>query len=116
METESSNTKKIIIGAVLAALLGFAVYFFFFRSAEIAIVLDEFGNPVVAQVVGKDLIDLLKELQAITLDDAIFATPAFLQLVDSSVLLSPQPQGRENPFAPISGSPRPSKGIDKTSR
>lgn len=106
METESSNTKKITIAVILVALFGFALYFFFFRSTEVAIVLDEFGNPVQAQVVGQDLIDLLSELQSVKLDDSLFASPAFLGLVDSSVLLSPQPQGRENPFAPISGSVR----------
>ncbi len=109
METESSNTKKITVAVILTFILAFAVYFFFFRSTEVAIVLDEFGNPVQAQVVGQDLIDLLSELQSVKLDDSLFVSPAFLGLVDSSVLLSPQPQGRENPFSPISGSTRKSQ-------
>lgn len=108
METESSNTKKIVIALVLIAVVGFALYIFFFRKVEVAVVLDEFGNPVQAQVVGQDLIDLLEELQAVSLDDSLFSTAAYRGLIDSSVVLSPQPQGRSNPFAPISGS-SPSK-------
>lgn len=104
METESSNTKKIITAVVLIAVVAFAVYFFFFRSVEVAMVLDEFGNPVQAQVVGQDLIDLLHELESVKLDDAIFSSPALQNLVDLSVTLVPQPQGRENPFSSLSGS------------
>lgn len=104
METESSNTKKIITAVVLVAVVAFAVYFFFFRSAEVEMVLDEFGNPVQAQVVGQDLIDLLHELESVKLDDAIFSSPALQNLVDLSIILTPQPQGRENPFSPLSGS------------
>ena len=104
METESSNTKKIITTVVLVAVVAFAAYFFFFRSVEVEMVLDEFGNPVQAQVVGQDLIDLLHELESVKLDDAIFSSPALQNLVDLSVTLTPQPQGRDNPFSSISGS------------
>ncbi len=103
MQTESSNTKKLLVALVLLAVVGFAIYIFFFRKVEVAVVFDEFGNPVQAQVVGQDLIDLLVELQAVSLDDSLFGTASFRGLVDSSVVLSPQPQGRSNPFAPISG-------------
>lgn len=104
METESSNTKKIITVVILVLVIAFAVYFFFFRSAQVEMVLDEFGNPVQAQVVGQDLIDLLHELESVKLNDTIFSSPALQNLVDLSVTLAPQPQGRENPFSSLSGS------------
>lgn len=103
MQNESSNTKKIVSGVVLLAVLAYAVYFFFFRNSTPEIVLDEFGNPVAAQVVGQDLIDTLVELQSVTLDDNVFTTAAFRSLTDFSVVLTPETPGRTNPFSPITG-------------
>ena len=104
MQTESSNTKKIISGIVLLAVVAYAVYFFFFRNSAPEVILDEFGNPVAAQVVGQDLIDTLVDLQSVTLSDKVFSTPAFMSLIDFAVELTPETPGRSNPFSPITGS------------
>lgn len=103
MEAESSNTKKIIGGLIGTAFVVFALYFFFFKSAEVAIQIDEYGNPVQAQVVGQDLIDLLAELQSVNLDASIFNSPLFINLNDFAIQLRDEPRGRKDPFEPLSG-------------
>lgn len=104
METESTNTKKIIIAVVLVALVAFAIYFFAFRSSDTEITFDEFGNPVQAQVVGQDLLDLLSELQSVSLNAAIFNSQLFRNLNDFGIELRDEPRGRTDPFEPIGGS------------
>lgn len=103
MNTESTNTKKILIALVLIFVLGFAVYFFFFRNATPVVTFDEFGNPIQAQIVGQDLIDLLNEVQSITLDTKLFRAQTFLNLTDFGIELVDQPRGRSNPFETIPG-------------
>jgi hypothetical protein len=103
MQTESLNTKKIIIGIVVFVLIALAVWFLFFRDSTPVVTLDEFGNPVQVEVVGQDLINLLAQLQAVTLDSSVFKSAGFVNLTDFSVNLGSQPQGRENPFASTRG-------------
>jgi hypothetical protein len=94
-----SNLKKMITVVVLLLVLGVAAYYLFFKKAEpVETLFDEFGNPVEAQVVGQDLIDLLAELQSVRFETSFFRTQAFLNLVDYKVDLGTQPQGRQNPF------------------
>ncbi len=103
MQPESSQTKKIVISLVLLALIVFTGWFFFFRNGAEEIIFDEFGNPIVAQVVGQDLIDLLAELQSVTLDASVLQSAGFLNLTDYAIDLGTQPTGRKNPFEKISG-------------
>jgi len=52
--------------------------------------------------ITQDFLSLLLSVKSITLDDSIFATPAFNSLQDSTIVLTPDgTQGRPNPFAPI---------------
>jgi len=106
MQSESSQTKKIIIGIVLLALIAFLGWFFFFRNVNTEVIFDEFGNPIEAQVVGQDLIDLLDELQMVTLDSSILQSAGFLSLTDYAIDLGTQPQGRANPFERLGGTSR----------
>jgi len=46
---------------------------------------------------------LLSELQPITFDTSIFSDPRFNVLVDITTAVSPEPAGRLDPFAPVSG-------------
>src|SRR3989344_5959626 len=106
---EGTNTKKIVLAIVVILFVAFLLYFFLFRDTEPEMTFDEFGNPVAAQVVGKDLIDLLAELQSVTLNAAIFQSPLFLNLIDRGIELRAEPIGRPNPFANLpGGAPRPS--------
>ena len=50
--------------------------------------------------VGQDFLSLLLNVKNIKLDDSIFSDPAFINLHDSSITLTPDAVvGRPNPFA-----------------
>ena len=96
--------------ALFAIVLLFAAYTLFFRGDE-----EEAGlttgsgtaaGTLSSNTVGSDLIKLLKDLNAIELDQSIFDEPSFQSLKDFSRPLRAEPVGRENPFAPLSASAR----------
>ncbi len=99
----NSTTKKIIVISVSILLVVAAVYFLFLRDTTLSqeLIIDEFGNPVAAHVVGQDLIDLLRELESVTLNDSLFRDPAFIALTDFAQTLNEEPRGRPNPFSAI---------------
>jgi hypothetical protein len=103
MEPQTHSIKNIVVGAVVILLVGLAIYFFFFKTTSQQVVFDQFGNPIEAQVVGQDLIDLLAKLQSVELDESLFQDKAFVSLTDYSVTLPDQLQGRNDPFQPIPG-------------
>lgn len=103
MESSSKIViRKVIVLIVTLILVGGGIYLFFFKTeAPPEISFDEFGNPVEAQVVGQDLIDLLEELQAVELDDSLFRQESFVNLTNYAVTLPDLPRGRSNPFGSI---------------
>ncbi len=88
----------MIISATIVILLVVGVYFLFIRAAPEKALFDEFGNPVESEVVGKDLIKLLAEVQAVNLDTSLFESEAFVKLTDFTMQLNNEPRGRANPF------------------
>lgn len=104
MNMQSSNTKKIIIICALVAVLGLAIYFLFFRdTSTTTVTFDQFGNPVQAQVIGSDLIELLGRLQSVTLDQTFLSSAAFINLTNFGIILPNETPGRTNPFEPLAG-------------
>lgn len=92
------NIKNIaIIGALVIAAL--VVYVLFFMPKEEPVLS---GAPAAASAaVDQDLVAILFELNAITLNDDIFSDQIFRSLVDFGQELVPEPVGRVNPFAPL---------------
>lgn len=94
--------KKILIwvGVVIVA---FIVYSMFFTGDDKA----ANGGIVSLQAVdaqfaaGREIIALLTDLKALKLNGDIFQSNAFRSLEDFSLPVAPEPQGRQNPFAPI---------------
>lgn len=97
--------KKILIYGGAAILL-FIVYSFFFAGKDTQ---TPGTSPLVAESIsegasaamGADLLNLLKELQAIKLDSSIFQNSVFRSLKDFGQPIPPEPVGRANPFAPL---------------
>lgn len=91
--------KNYILGGVLIVLL-FAAYSVLFGG-------DDGGARLQSETVGpegaveQELLATLLELRSVKLDDAILSNPAFQSLRDFSQPLTPQPIGRNNPFAPL---------------
>ena len=52
-------------------------------------------------VAGRDIVNLLNELQTLNLEAGFLSDPAFKQLVDYRQSIFPEPVGRNNPFSPV---------------
>lgn len=89
--------KKIIIIGVIVIVGLFAYRFFFVRVDEEALRELESG----ASDVGREVLSLLSELQAIELTGGIFEREDFRSLQDFGVAIQPDQIGRRNPFAPL---------------
>ena len=91
--------KKIIIPAlILIVLVG--GYFVFVRSDVSITSVALPPNPEITQA-EREILSLLSDLRNIDLSDSLFNSEAFESLVDYGVELSPEPIGRDNPFAPL---------------
>ena len=86
---------------ILIVVVLYGGYAYFFSAPTSAPLTTE-----VAPQVGldQDLIALLFQLKAIRLDASIFDDPTYKSLVDFGRDLVPEPVGRPNPFAPLTGS------------
>jgi len=111
----TSKIKNIIILIVIAIALVLG-YVFFIKKApdEGNLISTSPSGDVLADagtnaetlventLITKDLLSILLSIKNIKLDDSIFSDTAFINLNDSSILLtSPGDEGRLNPFAPI---------------
>ncbi len=65
---------------------------------------------------GQDVVDTLRQLDAVKLDGGVLQNPSFLALKDFSTQIVPEPVGRPNPFAPLSGSPDSSASSTKAAQ
>ncbi|MEK7104638.1 MAG: hypothetical protein AAB868_01190 [Patescibacteria group bacterium] len=105
--------KNIIIFTVIAVLLILAYIFFIKPSPEQQNLVSSatFSNTVSTDtnttinqnsLIAKDLLSVLLSVKSIKLNDTIFSDTAFINLLDSSIFLTPSgDEGRANPFAPI---------------
>ncbi|TSC70386.1 MAG: hypothetical protein CEO12_410 [Parcubacteria group bacterium Gr01-1014_46] len=108
----SPKVQKIILSVLILLGLGFVVYSTLFGDVPVPENLGE--DTTVAVAVGQDILTLADKLQSTQIDTTIFSSPLFQSLIDISTPLTPEAQGRENPFAQIgvdsgASSPRPIK-------
>ena len=104
------NFKNIIIFSVIGILVVLLIAYFVSREEEPENLLYSSSDPLLASPatapltpsLSGDFLSLLLNIQNIKLDDAILSDPAFRNLRDSSIFLTPDgTEGRPNPFAPI---------------
>ncbi len=94
--------QKLILTVLILSALGYVVYSTLFSESEI--VYGEDGVPLVTEVVGRDIIMLADKLDTININKNVFSSPLFSELIDISSELTPEEQGRPNPFLKIGGS------------
>ncbi|MAG12326.1 hypothetical protein CL630_00755 [bacterium] len=97
------DKTKNIIGGVIILIVVFAAYSFFFVKDEDSALLvsQSAGGARGESEIVQEFLVLLHTLGNIKLDTDIFENPIFNSLRDESVELFDEPQGRENPFAPL---------------
>jgi hypothetical protein len=98
-----NNLKNIII-ALIVLIGGYYLYSYFFPGTDTTQTLSVTSPASVDTSIGGELLLVLTDLKTLKLDDSIFSDPEFKNLRNFRVELNPEPVGRDNPFAPISGS------------
>ena len=93
--------KMTLMGVVLIAGAFIAYQLYFESDKEDSVLVSESGGEISGSVVGREIVVLLDELQAINLDGSILDDPAFQSLVDFEQKVRAEPVGRSNPFIPI---------------
>jgi hypothetical protein len=91
--------KEILFGLVIIVLLFIAYSLYFGGEEEGA--LTTTGSQNAASAAEREIVSLLRQLEAVELDATLFNDPVFRQLQDFSRTIDPQPIGRNNPFAPF---------------
>jgi hypothetical protein len=95
----SSKYKNIFLFILLFVIIA-AGYAYFSGGDEGDILVSSNPSGTVTEA-GRELLQLGATLRAIELDDSIFSDPAFQSLEDFGQELTPEPVGRQNPFAPL---------------
>lgn len=119
MKSKSTGFILIIVVLLVVAVL---VYFFVIKGKSTGTQAQPTGlvstttgtaqglqTPVAStSSTGSQVVEILRNLSVLKLDDAVFRNPAFSLLSDISIALPPvSNQGRRNPFAPIGVEPTP---------
>lgn len=91
---------KLLSGVAIILILAAIWFGLNSSSAPVPILQDSSGNESERQLVAT-----LLTLRAVNLSGTIFSDPVFMSLTDFSTAIQPEPSGRPNPFAPLSGSP-----------
>ena len=94
---------------ILIAMLAVTVFFAynFFDHSALAQDLTQVQNSQTA-LVSSAVEGMLEKIESIDFSGALFTNQTFLSLHDFMTPLTPEPAGRSNPFAPLSGVPSPS--------
>lgn len=96
MEAIKKNRGAILI--IIIIILAFLGYKYFFPAEEPLTTTD--GSST-AQVLGQDLLSELNRLKNLSrINQSIFVNPVFVNLQNSSAIITPRPVGRDNPFLP----------------
>src|SRR5690348_5607045 len=95
-----SASQKFITVLVVLLILGAFGYYVYSKNDVPATTPDLSANG--DTVLGEDILSLADKLNTITIDQSVFTSPLFESLVDHDTPLSPETQGRPNPFASFS--------------
>lgn len=97
-----SKNKKIILGIFLGIAVLYGGYSFWGSGSDAPQSDTGLSSETVGDhsEVGKSLIMTLETIRAIKLDKSFLDGPIFASLEDFSTEITPQPVGRDNPFAP----------------
>ncbi len=93
----TSLVQKLIAVSITIIFVAYLGYGLYNKSTE-GVVLNE---SIEAETTSEDVVALVTKLKDLKIDKTIFSNEAFLSLVDFSSIISPEEQGRPNPFAPI---------------
>lgn len=94
MKSLEKNRSAVV--AIIIFIVAIMAYNYLLKSGQ-----ESATAGISAENIGNDVVDLNKSLQAVTLDQTIFSSPEYRSLTDWAPILSAEPTGRTDPFAPI---------------
>ncbi len=101
-----SKNKKVIIGLFILAGLIYFGYATVFNVPSSGGLTDSGGmESTTEDLVAQDILNSVEQFKNISIDSSIFSSNLFKSLKDSSALLTPELQGRANPFASFGNEP-----------
>ncbi len=96
-----SKNKKVIIGLlILIGLIYFGYATVFTGSATPSDIMGS-GTELTPDGPAQDILNAVEKFKNISIDETVFKSNVFLTLQDFSSIVTPEQQGRSNPFAPI---------------
>lgn len=106
----SSNAKTVAV-VIILGVLGFFLYRGFASNENDTLSIEGavMSEGVDVSTVGADIAVLLAQINSLQIDSAIFQSPVYQSLNDFTNEVTPLPQGKKNPFAPLPGSVAPAK-------
>ena len=96
-----SQTQKLIFAITIFAIAGFVIYKSFFGGSSAHVTAQNGNATTTIGAEGQDIINMVSKINTISINPELFSSPLFLGLTDFGVSLSPEAQGRPNPFADI---------------
>lgn len=93
--------NKLILIVLCGIVLAGVVWYSFMRDDSKQLL--QTKDLTTATGVDNDVVGVLLQLRAISLSGTIFTDPAFQSLQDFGKEIVPEPIGRPNPFAPLTG-------------
>ncbi|OHA93248.1 MAG: hypothetical protein A3H52_01065 [Candidatus Zambryskibacteria bacterium RIFCSPLOWO2_02_FULL_39_26] len=98
MQNISLKNKNILVPILILLALAVMAYFYYRGGDTEMISLDQSADT---GPLGQDILILAEKLNILSIDASVFSSVLFTTLVDWSLPLLPEPQGRANPFALI---------------
>ncbi len=95
--TLSPTEKKLVWALVIIAVIGIGYDIFANSSSSPAPTADTSTTAPV----GQDILALVEKLKVISIDPSIFSSSLFTSLKDSETPLTPETEGRADPFSLI---------------
>ncbi len=89
--------KALVVGTTLIVLL----YVGFGLLNKTTDMSSDVTNLSDAAIESQEIITLVDKVNSMSIDSSIFSSQLFAQLIDVSATITPEPYGRQNPFAPI---------------
>lgn len=104
----TTSTQKMFVSIIVFIVLLFVGYFLYIRADAAPI---ESLGTLGDVTAGEQILSLVDKLNTISIDKTIFTSSLFTSLVDYSLPLSSEQQGRVNPFAVIGVEGAPTSGV-----
>lgn len=97
---QKTSSKKPLIIVVILIVIGVFVYFYFAGKPQDSSGLVSQETPEVTEALrdGAEVLMLLNQIEALTIDAKFFQSAVYKSLVDHEVPIYEQPVGKTNPF------------------